>query len=63
MKSKLTTLLEGMEVPEKRMCDLCWLRLNLPIRNSEHPDFREAFRMVLERSIEEDSFVMLEGIQ
>lgn len=36
-----------MDVPEKRKGDLQWLRRNLPIRNSGHPDFKQVFQMVV----------------
>lgn len=55
MAAGLREMLDKMDVPEGRKDDLGWLRRNLPIRNSDHQDFRAAFRLVLEKSMEHDS--------
>jgi hypothetical protein len=38
-----------MEVPELRRTDFGWLRRNLAIHNSDHPDFNEAMQLVTVR--------------
>lgn len=44
---QLQELLEDMDVPKRRLTDLQWLKRNLGIRNSSHPDFKEAIDLVV----------------
>lgn len=43
---RLKELLDNMIVPEKRKCDLKWLKKNLAIRNKTHPSFFEAMSII-----------------
>lgn len=43
---RLEQILLTMEVPPMRRADLGWLMRNLAIRNSEHPDFKEAKSLI-----------------
>jgi len=45
---KLLELLEDMDVPKRRVTDLNWLNRNLSVRNSGHPDFKEAMELIKE---------------
>lgn len=43
---KLKILLDDMIVPNERKSDIRWLAKNLAIRNSEHPNFSEAMKII-----------------
>lgn len=45
----LKKLLDEMDVPELRKNDVWWLSRNLGIRNSKHPKFKEAMKLIEER--------------
>lgn len=51
---ELIVLLEGMDVPKARMvmtdANLRWLNRNLFIRNSEHPSFSAAVKLIADLS-------------
>lgn len=36
-----------MDVPPLRKNDMQWLKRNLAVRNGKHPDFIEAFRLII----------------
>lgn len=46
--NELIQLLRRMDVPPARIDppDIRWLSRNLPLRNSEHPDFPKAWEIV-----------------
>lgn len=46
METKLEKLLATMDVPVSRINDMRWLLRNLAIRNSEHPNFAEAIKLI-----------------
>jgi len=53
--SELIAILHSMDVPNKRKnisdaSNISWLLRNLPIRNSCHPQFKEAIEMLKEKS-------------
>lgn len=43
---KLVVITSTMDVPENKKGDVRWLSRNLGVRNSEHPQFREAMSLV-----------------
>lgn len=43
---RLEKLLKKMDVPEFRRHSYPWLKRNLAIRNSKHPDFEEASQLI-----------------
>lgn len=45
---RINTLLQTMDVPEKRMADYSWLIRNLHFKNSEHPCFRNVINLIKE---------------
>lgn len=51
-KERLLQILKTMDVPEFRLTsfngdiDLMWLNRNLPIRNGNHPDIKEAYDLI-----------------
>jgi hypothetical protein len=50
---ELRQILDAMDVPKVRkdltvFSNLCWLARNLWIRNSEHPEFQKARRLIIE---------------
>jgi hypothetical protein len=45
---RLQVILNKMDVPILRQNDVRWLSRNLGIRNSAHPDFAEAMRLIKE---------------
>jgi hypothetical protein len=42
----LNKILDTMDIPENRKNDLNWLRRNLGVRNSSHPDFNKAVVLI-----------------
>ena len=48
MIERLTELLQGMDVPPRRIetQDWAWMGRNLGVRNSGHPDFAEARELI-----------------
>lgn len=44
---RLQTILVTMDVPPARKTDYGWLKRNLAVRNGSHPDFKEAFRLII----------------
>ena len=43
---RLQQILNTMDVPKHRKHDLFWLKRNLPIRNSNHPNLEEALQLI-----------------
>ena len=43
----LLGLLKTMNIPEARLKDVNWLIRNLPIRNSQHPNFTRAMTILI----------------
>lgn len=46
MNDELMTMLIDMDIPAKRTSDIGWLKRNLGIRNSEHPNFNRAIELL-----------------
>lgn len=44
---RLQAILATMDVPPLRKTDWGWLKRNLAVRNGSHPDFKEAFRLII----------------
>jgi hypothetical protein len=44
-----------MDVPPARKTDWGWLKRNLAVRNGSHPDFKEAFRLIIGQIVIEAS--------
>lgn len=44
--NELQEILKTMDVPKGRKWDMGWLRRNLAVRNSEHPQFARAMELV-----------------
>lgn len=45
---ELASILDDMDVPKHREQDFHWLNRNLSIRNSTHPNFPEAMKIIKE---------------
>jgi hypothetical protein len=52
---RLQAILATMDVPPARKTDYGWLKRNLAVRNGSHPDFIEAFRLVIGQFVIEAS--------
>ena len=54
---RLVEILRTMDLPKQRVdqLDLSWLVRNIGVRNSEHPDFKEAVDLL--RSMSRDMWV------
>ena len=44
--NKLIDILNTMDVPPLRRNDIGWLKRNLAVRNSNHPDFHRAMTII-----------------
>jgi len=44
---RLQAILDTMDVPPVRKTDYGWLKRNFAVRNGSHPDFKEAFRLII----------------
>ena len=44
--SELGDLLKNMDIPELRRNDINWIKRNLPFKNSQHPDFAQAWKLL-----------------
>jgi hypothetical protein len=45
---ELEKLVKHMEIPVYRRSNVCWLRKNLRVKNSDHPHFESAMKLVEE---------------
>lgn len=45
-KELFASLIKDMDVPEFRRTDYHWLSRNLFVRNSEHPNFKQAIEVL-----------------
>lgn len=52
---RLQAILATMDVPPLRKTDYGWLKRNLAVRNGAHPDFIEAFRLIIGQIVIEGS--------
>lgn len=52
---RLQAILATMDVPPARRTDFGWLKRNLAVRNGSHPDFKEAFRLIIGQIVIEAS--------
>jgi len=52
---RLQAILATMDVPPLRKTDYGWLKRNLGVRNGSHPDFKEAFRLIIGQLVIEAS--------
>lgn len=43
---KILQLVKDMDVPEQRKTDIHWLKRNLGIRNSNHPNFNQVIALI-----------------
>jgi len=43
---ELEEILKTMDIPTARLKDTRWLQRNLGIRNSDHPDFKQAMELI-----------------
>jgi len=50
-KLELKQLLEKMDIPDARRSDIPWIKRNLPINNSEHPDFAKTWELLGMKSL------------
>ena len=53
--SELIAILNSMDLPNKRKnlddaSNICWLLRNIAIRNSCHPQFKEAYELLKKKS-------------
>ena len=46
IEGRLAEILKKMDIPPYRVDDVGWLSRNLGVRNSKHPDFREAMALL-----------------
>lgn len=51
--NRLQSILDTMEVPPLRRNDMQWLKRNLAVQNGKHPDFKEAFRLIIANIVNE----------
>lgn len=45
-EERFQILTADMDIPEMRRRDYRWLSRNLSIRNQDHPNFREAYKLL-----------------
>ena len=59
-RKRLLEILATMEIPELRMDrrDWKWMMRNISVRNSEHPDLKEAVQLLRE-AIQDDNRLLM----